>query len=43
MRDLKQGEEYIFIWIPDVDNWGGNEKLSLRILSILPKKIFLNE
>ena len=34
-KSLKNDKEYIIIWIPDIDNWGGQEKLSLRILTIL--------
>jgi single-stranded DNA-specific DHH superfamily exonuclease len=34
-KNLKTDKEYIIIWIPDIDNWGGQEKLSLRILTIL--------
>jgi len=35
LKTLKNDKEYIIIWIPDIDNWGGSEKLSLRILTIL--------
>ena len=34
-KDKGQDKEYVIIWLPDIDNWGGQEKLSLRILTIL--------
>ena len=35
LKKIDPSKEYIIIWMPDIDNWGGNEKLSLRILTIL--------
>jgi len=34
-KKLENDKEYVVVWLPDIDNWGGNEKLSLRILDVL--------
>ena len=35
LKGLENNKEYLVIWLPDIDTWGGKEKLSLRILNIL--------